>query len=73
MLAIVKAFAVVLIVALAAQQLQMYYNIVLAGAYMNVAPIHLKIITGVLWPLLVVGGGLWLIVFIVRLKPSNFG
>lgn len=68
---IVKLVAIVLVVALAAQQASMYYNIVVVGSYMSVAPIHLQIITGGLWPIVILLATVFSIRFIVKFKPSD--
>lgn len=68
---IVKTLVILLIVALIAQQFYMYYNIVIAGSYMSVAPIHLQIITGAFWPLAVLLIGFLAIRAIVNFKISD--
>ncbi len=73
MIVLVKVVLAILVVALAAQQLVMYNNIILMGSYLTVAPIHLKIIAGLLWPLVVVVGGGMLIWFIVKFNPARMG
>lgn len=67
---IVKAVLVVLVLAVAANQASMYYNIVVAGPYMSVAPIHLQIITGGLWPVLVILIG-WLVIKTIVKFPAD--
>lgn len=68
---IVKAVLVAFVLALVAQQASMYYNIVVIGSYMSVAPIHLQIITGGLWPVLVILVGWLVIKTIVKFNPTD--
>lgn len=71
MLIIIKAVLVVFVLALAAQQASMYYKIVVIGSYMSVAPIHLQIITGALWPILMIAFVYYVISAIVKFKISD--
>lgn len=59
------------VIAIAAHQLVMYYKIVVIGSYMSVAPIHLQIIVGLVWPIMVIIIGYVLIKGIVKLDPSK--
>ena len=68
---IVKAVLIAFMFALGTQQASMYYNIVVMGSYMSVAPIHLQIITGGLWPIVVVLAMWFAIKTIIKLKISD--
>lgn len=55
---LLKTLAILIVLALVASQLQLYYNTVIAGTYIQTATIF-RLITGVvLWPLLsvLIGG-----------------
>ncbi len=68
---IVKAVLIAFMCAFGAQQASMYYNIVVTGSYMSVAPIHLQIITGGLWPIVVVLVMWFAIKTIMKFKISD--
>lgn len=69
--ALVKLILAGLVIALAGQQLVMYYNIVVMGTYMSTAPFHLMVITGVMWPVIVVAVAFVALRAIIRFKPNQ--
>lgn len=72
MTAILKVIVAVIIIAIAANQLHMYYNIVILGSYVTTAPIHLVIITGILWPILVLLLASWLLKLVYKFDYKKF-
>lgn len=71
MLNVVKVVLALLVLALAGQQLVMYYEIVVAGTFTSSAAFHQFVITVILWPLVVVLVAFVLLRAIVTFKPSS--
>ncbi len=68
---IVKTVLVILVLALCVQQASMFYSIVILGPYLQVAPSHLQMITGLIWPLLIIFIPISLITKILKFKISD--
>lgn len=66
-----KFLLCLVVLAIAAQQLSVYYNVVVVGTFLKNAPIANAILGGVAWPVAVVAIGGFLIYKIVKFNPKS--
>lgn len=68
---IFKSLLALLVLAIAAQQLKLYYDTVVVGNYVANAAIGSTIVTGVIWPLAVIALTVFAIRMIYTFDPKS--